>query len=74
MNWRIEMKAIIVNHGNVFNHGKDFFTFYCSNCRKQLTAGNEKCEHCNESAEYNVLAADEKPAIAIPLKSSINRS
>ena len=34
-----------VNHGNVFGP-KNWFTFYCGYCGKQIQTNQKKCKHC----------------------------
>ena len=38
------MKVTTVNHGDVFNHGSDWFTFHCPECNKQLNPQQDKCK------------------------------
>lgn len=35
-----------VNHGDVFNRGHDWFTFYCGNCGTQIEVDTRDCEKC----------------------------
>lgn len=38
-----------INHGDVWGHGKDWFTFYCPNeyCKRQVS-GETECPHCGQ--------------------------
>ena len=42
-------KVTTVNHGDPFNKGNNFYTFYCPECGKQIERQSgpvQKCEHC----------------------------
>ena len=43
------MKVELVNHGNVFGTGT-WFTFYCGNCGRQISAGAKACLYCGEKS------------------------
>jgi len=54
-----------VNHGKVFG-SKDWFTFYCGNCSRQIGGGDKVCNYCGAILQYknitNYYSGAEKPA------------
>ena len=42
-----------INHGDVWGHGKDWFTFYCPNeqCNRQVS-GERECPHCGQKIDW----------------------
>lgn len=42
-----------VNHGDVFGYGEDWFTFYCGNCKMQVSGDTKKCNNCCAILQYN---------------------
>jgi len=39
-------KPKIVNNGDVWGKGENWFTFYCGNCGVQLSNRTKHCENC----------------------------
>ncbi len=50
------MKNVIkVNHGKV-SGGKNWYTFYCPECKRQMTKNEPECEHCKKSIRWENLS------------------
>lgn len=45
-------EVVIINHGDVWGWGKDWFTLHCPKCSLTLETKNDKCPSCGEPIEY----------------------
>ena len=47
------LPVMIVNHGDVWGHGGNWYLFYCPNCKRQVS-DRDNCPYCSQKIDWTV--------------------